>query len=99
MCRFRESCIGRNAGKCFLEKEKSGGEIKGAFATNDLSKISGPAARKVVKKLRPFMKGIEAGPITLLVSNALRKFPKKKKQLSLLALEGEEMQRDYSLPK
>jgi hypothetical protein len=43
------------------------------------------------------MKGIDAGRITLEVSNALRKFLKEKKQLSLSALEGEEMQRDYPL--
>jgi hypothetical protein len=82
----------------FWRKRRSNVEINGAFATNvDLSKISGPAARRVVQKLRPFMKGIEAGRITLRVSNALRKFLKEKKHLSLSALKGEEMQRDYPL--
>lgn len=43
------------------------------------------------------MKGIDAGRITLRVSNALRNFLNEKKQLSLSALEGIEMQRDYPL--
>lgn len=72
--------------------------MNASFAENvDLSKICGPAAQRIVQKLRPFMKGIDAGRITLRVSNALRKFLKEKKQLNFSALEGEEMQRDYPL--
>lgn len=43
------------------------------------------------------MKGIGAGRITLRVSNALRKFHKEKKQLSLSALERMEIKRDHPL--
>lgn len=84
--------------RVFWRKKRRKGGLNDAFATNvDLSKICGPAARRLVQRLRPFMKGIEAGRITLRISNALRKTLKEEKQLSLSALEGEEMQRDYSL--
>jgi hypothetical protein len=44
----------------------------------DLAKISGSAARSIIHNLRPFMKGIDAGQITLRFSNALRKGLKEK---------------------
>lgn len=82
----------------YWRKKRRKGGLNDAFATNvDLSKISGPAAKQVVQRLRPFMKGIEAGRLTLRISNGLRKTLKENKQLSLLALEGEEIQRDYPL--
>jgi hypothetical protein len=82
----------------FWRKRRRRGKLNEAFATNvDLSRISGPAGRQIVKKLKPAMKGIDAGRITLRISNALRKFLKEKKQLSLSALEGMEMQRDHLL--
>lgn len=82
----------------FWRKKRRRGKLNETFAANvDLSKICGPAAGQIVRKLRPFMKGIDAGRITLRMSNALRKFLKEKKQLSLSALDGIEMQRDYSL--
>jgi hypothetical protein len=82
----------------FWRRRRKRGKLNEAFTTNvDLSKICGPAASKIVRNLRPFMKGIDAGRITLRVSNALRQFLKDKKQLSLSALEEIEIQRDYLL--
>lgn len=82
----------------FWRRKRIKGKVNASFATNaDLSKICGPAASEIVRRLRPFMSGIDAGRITLRVSNALRKLLKEKKQLSLSALEGMEMQRDYPL--
>lgn len=69
-----------------------------SFASNvDLSKIAGPAAGNVVQKLRPYLRGIGAGRITLRVSNALRKYLKEKGQMRFAALEGAEMQREHPL--
>lgn len=82
----------------FWRKRRKNKKLNDSFATNaDLSKISGPAARQVVRKLRPFLRGIDTGRITLRFSNALRKGLKEKKQLSLSCLEGQEMQRDHPL--
>lgn len=82
----------------FWRKRRRRGKLNEAFVTNvDLSKICGPAASKIVRNLRPSMKGIDAGRITLRFSNALRQFLKEKKQLNLSALEGIEIQRDYLL--
>jgi hypothetical protein len=82
----------------FWRRKRSNGKVNASFATNvDLSKICGPAATRIVRRLRPFMNGIDAGRITQRVSNALRKFFKEKNQLSLSALEGIEIQRDYPL--
>lgn len=82
----------------YWRRKRTKGKVNTSFAENvDLSKICGPAAQRIVQKLRPFMKGIDAGRITLRISNALRKFLKEKKQLTLSALDGVEMQRDYPL--
>jgi hypothetical protein len=79
-------------------KKRRKGKLNEGFATNaDLSKITGPAASNVVQRLRPFLKGIDGGRLTLRISNALRKGLKEKKRLDLSALEGVEMQRDYPL--
>ena len=79
-------------------KKRRNGTLNKHFATNaDLSKITGPAASKVVQLLRPFLRGIDGGRLTLRISNALRKGLKEKKRLDLSALEGAEMQRDHPL--
>jgi hypothetical protein len=79
-------------------KKRRKGKLNESFATNaDLSKISGPAASRVVQRLRPFLQGIDGGRLTLRISNALRKGLKEKKRLDLSALEGAEMQRDHPL--
>ena len=82
----------------FWRKKRMKGKLNASFAKNvDLSKISGPAARNVVGKLRPYLRGIDTGRITLRVSNALRNGLKEKGEMRLGALEGAEMQRDHPM--
>lgn len=82
----------------FWRKKRSKGKLNEGFAANvDLSKISSPAAKNVVQRLRPYLRGIDTGRITLRVSNALRKALKEKGQMRFWALEGTEMQRDHPL--
>jgi hypothetical protein len=82
----------------FWRKKRMKGKLNASFAKNvDLSKISGPAARNVVGKLRPYFRGIDTGRITLRISNALRNGLKEKGEMRLGALEGAEMQREHPL--
>lgn len=82
----------------FWRKKRKKGGLNDAFATNaDLSRISGPAAREVVQKLRPFFKGLVTGRVTLRISNGLRKALKEKKRMDFSLLHGLEMQRDHPL--
>jgi hypothetical protein len=84
--------------RIFWRRKRGIGKVNASFATNvNRSKICGPASSQIVRTLKPFMKGIDTGRITLRFSNALRKVLKEKKYLTLSALEGEEMQRDYPL--
>jgi hypothetical protein len=80
----------------FWRKKRSKGKSNEDFAANvDLAKISGPAAKNVVLRLRPYLQGIDTGRITLRVSNAFRKALKG--QMRFWALEGTEMQRHHPL--
>jgi hypothetical protein len=74
LVKTRESVVWR--------KKRAKGKVNDALAANvDLAKVSGPAARIIICKLRPYMKGIDAGRITLRFSNALRKGLKEKNNL------------------
>lgn len=82
----------------FWRKKRKKTALNEALATNvDLSKISGPAARQVVEKLRPYFKGLEPGRITLRISNGLRKALKEKKRMDYSFLHGLELQREHKL--
>lgn len=79
-------------------KKRRKGKLNDSLATNvDLSKISGPAARQVIKKLRPYFNGLEPGRVTLRIINSLKKGLKEHKRIELSSLLGMEIQRDHSL--
>jgi hypothetical protein len=79
-------------------KKRRKGKLNDSLATNvDLSKISGPAARKVINKLRPYFNGLEPGRITLRIINSLKKGLKEHKRIDLSSLLAMEIQRDHSL--
>jgi hypothetical protein len=84
--------------RIFWRRKRSKGVVNAAFSTNaDLSKISGPVAKQVIQRLKPFFNGIDTGRVTLRVSNALRGCLKEKRQMDFRFLEGMEFQRDYPL--
>lgn len=82
----------------FWRKKRSKGRLNEAFARNaDLSKQSGPASRRVVQRLLPFLKGIDRGRLTLRISHAFRKSLKEYEKMNFSTLKGLEMQRDHPL--
>lgn len=82
----------------FWRKKRAKGKLNESFSVNaNLSRISGPAAKQVVQRLRPFLKGLETGRLTLRVSNALRSSLKEKKTIDFASVNGLEFQRDYPL--
>jgi hypothetical protein len=79
-------------------KKRKNGKLNESLATNvDLSKISGPAARQVVQKLRPYLNGITTGRVTLRIINRLKRGLKDYKRIDFTSLLGLEIQRDHSL--
>jgi hypothetical protein len=79
-------------------KKRRKGKLNDSLATNvDLSKISGPAARQVVKKIRPYLNGITTGRVTLRIINSLKKGLKDYKRIDFTSLLGLEIQRDHPL--
>ncbi len=82
----------------FWRRKRTKTVLNEALARNaDLSRIAGPAARRVVQKLRPFLRGLDTGRVTLRISNGLRKALKEKNKLDYSSLQGLEMQRNHSM--
>jgi hypothetical protein len=72
--------------------------VNAVFARNaEASKITGPAAKRVVDKLRPFLTGLQTGRLTVRVIGALRKALNQKGSIDFTFLEGMELQADYPL--
>lgn len=79
------------------------GSVKPAPVNNVLarnaeaSKVTGPAAKRVVDKLRPFLTGLRTGRLTVRVIGALRKALNQKGAIDFTFLAGMELQQDYPL--
>lgn len=63
----------------------------------EASKVTGPAAKRVVDKLRPFLTGLQTGRLTVRVIGALRKALNQKGAIDFTFLEGMELQQEHPL--
>ena len=63
----------------------------------EASKVTGPAAKRVVDKIRPFLTGLQTGRLTVRVIGALRKALNQKGAVDFTFLEGMEFQQEHPL--
>lgn len=63
----------------------------------EASKVTGPAAKRVVDKIRPFLTGLQTGRLTVRVIGALRKALNQKGGIDFTFLEGMELQQEHPL--
>jgi hypothetical protein len=74
--------------------------VNAVLARNaEASKVAGPAAKRVVDKLQPFLKGLWPGRLTVRVIGALRKAINQNGKVDFTFLEGMELLPDYPLNK
>jgi hypothetical protein len=72
--------------------------VNAVFARNaEASKVTGPSAKRVVDKLRPFLTGLQTGRLTVRIIGAFRKTLNQKGSIDFTLLEGMELQPDYPL--
>jgi hypothetical protein len=63
----------------------------------EASKVTGPAAKRIVDKLRPFFGGLQTGRLTVRIIGALRKALNQKGAIDFTNLDGMELQPEYPL--
>jgi hypothetical protein len=72
--------------------------VNAVLARNaEASKITGPAAKRVVDKLRPFLRGLQTGRLTVRIIGALRKALNQNGRIDFTFLEGMELQPEHHL--
>ncbi|HEX5151651.1 MAG TPA: hypothetical protein VFW07_09375 [Parafilimonas sp.] len=65
--------------------------------SSEYIKICSPAASRIVRKLRPFMEGLQPGRITARICGKLRKSLNETGRLSMQCLNGLDLQPEYPL--
>lgn len=74
--------------------------VNAVLARNaEASKVAGPAAKRVVDKLQPYLRGLQTGRLTVRVIGALRKAINQNGKVDFTFLEGMELQPDFPLNK
>ncbi|MCU7547529.1 hypothetical protein OCK74_00310 [Chitinophagaceae bacterium LB-8] len=65
----------------------------------EASKVTGPAAKRIVDKLRPYLRGLRTGRLTVRVIGALRKALNRKGIIDFTFLDGMELQPEHPFNK